>query len=65
MNNRIEIRQMSLMMCPDCRGTFRKANNCASCGTTKPPVTYWMDDSGDMLFDLISDVRESSQDTGD
>lgn len=53
----VSIHKMSIGLCRNCRYSLFNGENCLNCGEPWKSVVYWTDEGGDMLFELVSDVR--------
>lgn len=71
----IKISQSPILLCRSCKSPFAQRVEvsltdsvgqfiCAHCQAPWDAVRLWTDESGDMLFELISDVRGETK-TGD
>lgn len=58
MSESISIKPMMVQLCARCFYAYRTGNQCAGCGSKDPPQKFWTDEDGDMLFQLVSDVRK-------
>ena len=54
----MNITKMSIGVCVNCFSPFFRDEVCASCGC-EDQDTFWIDDSGDCLFRIASDVRDN------
>jgi len=51
----LTVSEMSIRLCPDCFAAFRSCDKCAMCGSERGAVCFWIDESTDRLFQLVSD----------
>lgn len=62
MKDAIEIRPMSIRLCPDCFCSYvvehqNGKGRCGGCGSLKEFESFWTDEDGDILFKAVSDKR--------